>query len=76
MFKKHKEVIEPEYFTTKDGRRVQYLENPLPVPKKHVAHTMSFDVDEVFTSKSMTEIKSNNGLEFDVDIADGDDFDV
>ncbi|MDE6186302.1 MAG: hypothetical protein K2G39_12880 [Lachnospiraceae bacterium] len=52
-----------DYVVTEDGRRVQLLENPLPVPKRHVKKDMEFDFDEC-------------RLEFDVDINEDDDFDI
>lgn len=36
---------DPSYFITEDGRKVQYLDNPLPVPKKHVERHLDFDFD-------------------------------
>lgn len=61
-----------EFFVTEDGRKVHYLENPLPEPKKHEAKNMDFDVDEVFGEKK----NQKNELDFDIDIKVGDDFDV
>lgn len=37
---------EPAFFVTDDGRKVSYLENPLPVPKKHEHKEMEFKSDE------------------------------
>jgi len=45
--------------------RVRYIENPLPLPKKHVKKVLDFDRD---LQEGMDE--------FDLDIADGDDFDI
>lgn len=36
---------QPESFVTEDGRTVEYLKNPLPVPKRHVAKEMQFEFD-------------------------------
>lgn len=34
-----------DYFVTEDGKKVRYLDNPLPVPKKHVERHLDFDLD-------------------------------
>ena len=34
-----------DFFTAPDGRKVKYLENPLPGPKKHVSRQLDFDVE-------------------------------
>lgn len=34
-----------DYFVSKDGKKVRYLDNPLPVPKKHVERHLDFDFD-------------------------------
>ena len=52
-----------DYVVTQDGRKVRLLENPLPVPKKHVKKDMDFDLDEC-------------RMEFDVEINENDDFDI
>lgn len=70
MFKKkkkdvfeNKEKIEGvDYFLTDDGRKVDYLKNPLPVPQKHIRKSMNFAID--------------NLNEFDIEISPGDDFDI
>lgn len=46
-----------------EGRKVQFLENPLPVPKKHVRKDIGFDIEEV-------------KMDFDIEISEGDDFDI
>lgn len=43
--------------------KVKLLDNPLPVPKKHVKREIRFDVDDV-------------KLEFDISISEDDDFDI
>lgn len=48
---------------TEDGRRVQLLENPLPLPKKHVRKEIHFDIEDFAD-------------DFDFKISDGDDFDL
>ena len=40
---KHEEKT--DFFTAPDGRKVKYLENPLPEPKKHVSRQLDFDVE-------------------------------
>lgn len=54
---------EGDYVVTEDGRKVRLLDNPLPVPKKHVKKDMDFDLDEC-------------RMEFDVEINENDDFDI
>jgi len=49
--------------STQDVTRVTYLENPLPVPKKHEKRTMDFAVDK----------KTDD---FDILVDENDDFDV
>lgn len=52
-----------DYVVTEDGRKVRLLENPLPVPKKHVKKDIEFDFNEC-------------RMEFDVEINENDDFDI
>lgn len=40
-----KQQENPDFFTAPDGRKVKYLENPLPGPKKHVSRQLDFDVE-------------------------------
>lgn len=51
-----------EYFVTEDGRRVEYLDNPLPGPKSFVHRKMRFDHD--------------GEDDFDFEVSPGDDFDI
>lgn len=37
--------IRNNYFVTEDGKKVRYLDNPLPVPKKHAERHLDFDLD-------------------------------
>ncbi len=46
-----------------DDSGVKYIENPLPLPKKHVNKTMAFDID-------------GGKDDFDIQISEKDDFDV
>lgn len=56
------EKIEEE---TKRERRVQYIENPLPLPKKHIKRTLDYSV------KAASEKD-----DFDYSVAENDDFDI
>ena len=40
-----KQQEKPDFFTAPDGRKVKYLENPLPGPKKHVSRHLDFDFE-------------------------------
>lgn len=53
-----------------EQRKVKLLDNPLPLPKKHVPKVMDFDVKE----PDQTEASSDDDFDFDID-AD-DDFDI
>lgn len=44
-------------FIAPDGREIAYLENPLPVPKKHVKKDFEFDYDFDISSENDFEIK-------------------
>ena len=57
------EEITENSIITEDGRRVQLLENPLPLPKKHVRKEIHFDIEDFAD-------------DFDFKISDGDDFDL
>ena len=46
-FVEREKVLGVDYFITEDGRKVDYLENPLEGPKKHVPKTLKFDLDEI-----------------------------
>ncbi|MBP3603748.1 MAG: hypothetical protein J6J79_06340 [Lachnospiraceae bacterium] len=39
------EVTETTESVTVDNSGVKYIENPLPLPKKHVNKTMDFDIE-------------------------------
>lgn len=51
-----------DYFVTDDGRRVSYLQNPLPVPPKRNRKSMNFASDFID--------------DFDIEISADDDFDI
>lgn len=40
-----KQTENPDFFVAPDGRKVKYLENPLPGPKKHVSRQLDFDIE-------------------------------
>lgn len=52
-------------FITEDGKEVPYLENPIPMPPKHIKKSMDFDIE-------------TDGLDddFDHDSGQNDDFDI
>lgn len=67
----HQMIVEEEqdgYVITEDGRKVKLLDNPLPVPKKHVKKEIRFDLDEIDVN--------DDGKDFDFEISDNDDFDL
>lgn len=57
-----------DYIIAEDGRKIKLLDNPLPVPKKHVKKQIEFDFDDI-------EISESN-MDFDVEISENDDFDI
>ncbi len=61
------------YIITEDGRRIKLLDNPLPVPKRHVPRAMHFDIEDV--SGDMEELKEDLSAEFKNNFAQDDDFD-
>lgn len=67
------EEVHEEYVTTADGRQVKLLENPLPVPKKHVKREMKFDFEYEDDRKKENNIEEK--LDFDIEISENDDFD-
>lgn len=64
-------ALEDNYIVTEDGRTIKLLDNPLPVPKKHVKKEMEFKIDS-------TDEQSDEKLadDFDYHVDDNDDFDV
>ncbi|MCM1136919.1 MAG: hypothetical protein NC400_15265, partial [Clostridium sp.] len=75
IIKEGKEMTAEEkpdtYFIAEDGRKIKYIENPLPGPKKHVKREMDFDITEF---DDLQDIKDGQD-EFDVEIDENDDFD-
>ena len=64
--------MEENMITTEEGKKIKLLDNPLPVPKKHVKREMDFKIN---TIEELTE----NGIvkdDFDHAIKENDDFDV
>ena len=58
-----------EYLEQPEGtekKQVQFLENPLPLPKKHVKRIMDYSLPP--------EQKEND--DFDIPVAEDDDFDI
>lgn len=51
----------------KEEKKIKYIENPLPLPKKHVKRTMEFKFNDGQGKKAD---------DFDVEIRDDDDFDI
>lgn len=62
-------MMQDGYFTTQDGRIVKFLDNPLPVPKKHVKKEMDFKFHDV-------EPLEKKADDFDYPIRENDDFDI
>ncbi|MBD5396248.1 MAG: hypothetical protein HDR23_05830 [Lachnospiraceae bacterium] len=51
----------------KEEKKIKYIENPLPLPKKHVKRTLEFKYND-----PQAELLDD----FDVKISDDDDFDI
>lgn len=64
------EIIEPELVRPSkevvEEKKVQYIPNPLPVPKKHIPKKVDFAID----------VSDDDSFDFDFDVTDDDDFDV
>lgn len=63
---------EENSIVTEDGRRIKLLDNPLPVPKRHVKKKMNFKVNETGEQQAEKEKKDDFDHQTDAD----DDFDV
>lgn len=57
------ETVEEKKEEKKEKKKVNYIENPLPLPKKHVKRNFDFKIDR-------------RKDDFDIDIEEGDDFDI
>lgn len=83
MYEDQEELVEekaqkkdPEYIVTEDGRKVELLENPLPLPKRHEKKELDFKINEVFEPFGMEEKGQEKQDEFDLGGVENDDFDV
>ncbi|MDE6748925.1 MAG: hypothetical protein K2K21_07680 [Lachnospiraceae bacterium] len=59
------EVTDSSAVTTAVTEKPRFIENPLPLPKKHEKREMDFQYEV-----------PENKMKFDIDIKDGDDFDI
>ncbi len=59
-----------DYVITPEGRKVELLDNPLPLPKPHMKREMDFKINDF--SEDAEHIKDD----FDISISENDDFDV
>ncbi|MCM1126780.1 MAG: hypothetical protein NC429_09935 [Lachnospiraceae bacterium] len=67
---------EPQFVMTEDGRKVELLDNPLPVPPRHEKREMDFKLSE-FPDESVSKEESWADMdEFDLKVSENDDFDV
>lgn len=57
-------AVVPDMQEKSEGKKKNYIENPLPLPKKHVKKTMDYQT-ELFDK-----------MDFDIDISESDDFDI
>jgi len=57
---------EPQVQSLKPAPDIQYIENPLPLPKKHVAKTMDYRL----------KVDESKPLDYDYQIEDDDDYDI
>ena len=62
--KESREREEPAEGAAKEGKKVRYLDNPLPLPKKHVKRVMDYSIDV------------SRDDDFDYPVKENDDFDV
>ena len=67
---------ETQYVVTQDGRKVELLDNPLPVPPKHEKRDMDFKFNEFSEETAVKEDTWGKGDEFDLKVSENDDFDV
>lgn len=67
---------ETQYVVTQDGRKVELLDNPLPVPPKHEKRDMDFRFNEFSQESAVKEDTWGKGDEFDLRVFENDDFDV
>lgn len=76
--KAEKKEVEKEikYVVTQDGRKVELLDNPLPVPPRHEKREMDFKFHDFSEESSAKEEEQSKSDEFDLKIKENDDFDV
>lgn len=67
---------ETQYVVTQDGRKVELLDNPLPVPPRHEKREMDFKFSEFPEEFSREEDPGEAADEFDLKDFGNDDFDV
>ena len=67
---------ETQYVVTQDGRKVELLDNPLPVPPKHEKRDMDFKFNEFSEESAVKEDAWEKGDGFDLKVSENDDFDV
>ena len=59
-----KRVLGKDYFITEDGREVDYLQNPLPIPrKKHDRVSPKFDIDQIARENASAIINGDRIIE-------------
>ncbi len=58
-----------DYVITPEGKKVELLDNPLPLPKPHIKKEMDFKINELPDEKPAQD-------DFDFPISENDDFDV
>ena len=69
---KEEQKQEENSIVTEDGRRIKLLDNPLPVPKRHVKKKMNFKVNT--TGEQQPEGEQKDDFDHQTDV--NDDFDV
>ena len=69
---KEEQKQEENSIVTEDGRRIKLLDNPLPVPKRHVKKKMNFKVNA--TGEQQPEGEQKDDFDHQTDV--NDDFDV
>ena len=60
-----KKEIEEKTREGREGEKIRLIDNPLPLPKKHVKKTMDYGIDV-----------AEEQMKYDRDVRDDDDFDL